>query len=177
MEIRFINLKFRKMKLIFKIIQVVIFLSVIVTFAQNKSQSKENCVIISIKNPKLKKMETTQKNVLGTDLQLASLDPITGYFRTGFCATDAKDRGIHVVAAVVTDEFLSYSLLQGNDLISAYPANGFPGLKAGDVWCLCALRWKEALKAGVAPPVILEATNIKALEYVTIEELKSKKSK
>ena len=119
-------------------------------------------------------METNQKNVLGTELKLASLDPITGFFRTGFCATDSNDRGIHVVAAVVTDEFLNYSLKQGNDLISPYLASGFPGLKAGDVWCLCALRWKEALKAGVAPPVILEATNIKALEYVTLEELKSK---
>ncbi len=164
------------MKLIFKTIQVVIFLSVIVTFAQNKSQTKENCVIISNKKPKVKKMEKTQKNVLGTNLKLASIDPMTGFFRTGFCATDANDRGVHVVAAVVTDEFLNYSLSQGNDLISPYLASGFSGLKAGNIWCLCAIRWKEALIAGVAPPVILEATNIKALEYITIEELKSKKA-
>ena len=121
-------------------------------------------------------MEISQKNVLGTDLKLASIDPITGFFRTGFCATDQNDRGVHVVAAVVTDEFLKYSLSKGNDLISPYPASGFPGLKAGNVWCLCAMRWKEALEAGVAPPVILEATNIKALEYVTLKELKSKES-
>lgn len=138
-------------------------------------QTTENCLIKNNKNPKIKPMETTQKNVLGSNLQVASIDPLTGFFRTGFCATDSNDRGVHVVAAVVTDEFLNYSLSQGNDLISAYPANGFPGLKAGNVWCLCALRWKEALKAGVAPPVILEATNIKALQYVTLEELKSKK--
>ena len=116
-------------------------------------------------------MTNTQLNVLGTELKLASKDPLTGFFRTGYCATDTNDRGVHVVAAVVTDAFLQYSKAQGNDLISAYPASGFPGLKAGNVWCLCALRWKEALAVGVAPPVILEATNAKALEYVTIDEL------
>ena len=145
-------------------------------YAQNKPVVKENCVIVTNKNPKRKPMEISQKNVLGTDLKLASIDPITGFFRTGFCATDQNDRGVHVVAAVVTDEFLKYSLSKGNDLISPYPASGFPGLKAGNVWCLCAMRWKEALEAGVAPPVILEATNIKALEYVTLKELKSKES-
>lgn len=116
-------------------------------------------------------MEDIQRNVLGTTLQLASVDPITGFFRTGFCTTNANDKGLHVVAAVVTEAFLKYSLSKGNDLISAYPASGFPGLKAGNVWCLCVLRWKEALAAGVAPPVILEATNIKALDYVTMAEL------
>lgn len=145
--------------------------------AQKNNSIKENCVIVSNKDSKVKKMETTQKNVLGTDLQLASKDPITGFFRTGFCATDTNDRGVHVVAAIVTDAFLKYSLSKGNDLISAYPASGFPGLKAGNVWCLCAIRWKEALEAGVAPPVILEATNIKALDYVTLEELKRIKLK
>ncbi len=159
-----------------KLFQIIILIFTFVSFAQKKSQTKENCVIVTNKNSKVKPMETTQKNVLGTNLQLASKDPMTGFFRTGFCATDANDRGVHVVATVVTDEFLKYSLSQGNDLISAYPASGFPGLKAGNVWCLCALRWKEALDAGVAPPVILEATNIKALDYVTLEELKSKKA-
>ena len=154
------------------ILQILLFIYSIFSFCQ----TNENCLIVKNKNPKIRKMATTQKNVLGTDLKLASLDPITGYFRTGFCATDSNDRGVHVVAAVVTDAFLKYSLSQGNDLISAYPASGFPGLKAGNVWCLCAIRWKEALKAGVAPPVILEATNIKALDYLTIEELKSKKA-
>lgn len=151
--------------------------TVALSYSQTKIQTKENCLIVENKNPKIKKMETPQKNVLGTELKLASLDPITGFFRTGFCSTDSNDRGVHVIAAFVTEEFLKYSLSQGNDLISAYPANGFPGLKAGNVWCLCAMRWKEALDAGVAPPVILEATNIKALEYVTLKELKSKESK
>ncbi len=154
------------------ILQILLFIYSIFSFCQ----TNENCLIVKNKNPKIRKMETTQKNVLGSDLQVASLDPITGYFRTGFCATDSNDRGVHVVAAVVTDAFLKYSLSQGNDLISAYPASGFLGLKAGNIWCLCAMRWKEALKAGVAPPVILEATNIKALDYLTIEELKSKKA-
>jgi uncharacterized protein len=164
------------MKTANKTIHIIFLFSVFATFGQTKNQTKENCLIVNNKNSKIKSMETTQKNVLGTDLKLASLEPITGFFRTGFCATDTNDRGVHVVAAVVTDEFLKYSLSKGNDLISSYPANGFPGLKAGNVWCLCALRWKEALDAGVAPPVILEATNIKALEYVTLEDLKSKKA-
>ena len=140
--------------------------------SQTKSAEKENCLITTNKNAKLKPMQNSQKNVLGTDLELASKDPITGFFRTGFCATDANDHGVHVVAAVVTDKFLKYSLSKGNDLISPYPASGFPGLKAGNIWCLCAIRWKEALDAGCAPPVILEATNIKALEYVSLKNLK-----
>jgi uncharacterized protein len=156
------------------LIIVLIISSQIIGCTQAGSQTKENCLIISNKNPKSKKMNTTQKNVLGTELELVSTDPMTGFFRTGYCTTDANDQGRHVVAAVVTDEFLQYSKGQGNDLISPYPLNGFPGLKAGDVWCLCALRWREAYDAGVAPPVILEATNIKALEYVTMKQLKSK---
>lgn len=146
-------------------------------FAQKPSKTEANCVIESSDNSNTKPMTSTQKNVLGTELKLASIDPLTGYFRTGFCETDKNDRGSHVVAAVVTDAFLKYSLSQGNDLISPYPASGFPGLKAGDVWCLCALRWKEALKAGVAPPVILEATNRKALDYISLKELKENEAK
>lgn len=145
-------------------------------FSQIKTKL-ENCIITNNKDLKLKKMETTQRNVLGTDLQIASKNPLTGFYRTGFCSTDEKDRGVHVVAAVVTDEFLNYSLSRGNDLISPYPASGFPGLKAGNIWCLCAMRWKEALDAGVAPPVILEATNIKALQYITLEDLKNNQVK
>ena len=163
------------MKTLFKILIAVLLFTSNTSCAQSKKkvQTKTNCGTISNKDSTIKKMENSQKNVLGTDLKLASIDPMTGYFRTGYCNTDANDRGLHVVAAVVTDKFLQYSLSQGNDLISPYPASGFPGLKAGDVWCLCALRWKEALAAGVAPPVILEATNIKALEYITLEELQN----
>ena len=113
------------------------------------------------------------KNVLGTDLQIAGTDPVTGYYRDGFCTSGEDDRGVHVVAAVLTDEFLQFSKYQGNDLITPIPAYGFPGLKANDKWCLCASRWKEAHDAGVAPPVILEATHEKALEFTTLEQLKS----
>jgi uncharacterized protein len=146
-------------------------------FAQQakKIKAKPNCIIAKSKTTETK-MVNTQKNVLGTEIKLASIDPMTGYFRTGYCNTDANDRGLHVVAAVVTKEFLEYSKLQGNDLMTPYPASNFPGLKPGNVWCLCVLRWKEALVAGVAPPVILEATNIKALEYVTLAELTAHKA-
>jgi uncharacterized protein len=143
--------------------------------AQQKLNAKANCIIDKNK-PTETKMVNTQKNVLSTELQLASTDPMTGYFRTGFCSTDANDRGLHVVAAVVTKEFLEYSKSQGNDLMTPYPTSNFPGLVPGNVWCLCVLRWKEALEAGVAPPVVLEATNIKALEYVTLAELSAHKA-
>jgi uncharacterized protein len=144
--------------------------------ANAQQQTKPiNCAIVQNKTTETK-MNQQQKNVLGTDLALASIDPLTGNFRTGYCNTDASDRGLHVVAAVVTKEFLEYSKSQGNDLMTPYPPSNFPGLVPGNVWCLCVLRWKEALAAGVAPPVILEATNIKALEYVTLEQLKAHKA-
>ena len=143
-----------------------------VVIAQQKPQ--ENCGNIKTKSKKIM-INTDQLNVLGKPLALASKNPITGFYRNGYCQTDAKDKGLHVVAAIVTDKFLQYSLSKGNDLISAFPTNSFPGLKAGDIWCLCVLRWKEAFDAGVAPPVLLEATNKKALEYVTLEQLKSVK--
>ena len=142
------------------------------TFAQVKPQ--ENCGNIKTKS-KINMIKSSQLNVLNTPLAVASINPMTGFYRNGYCQTDANDRGLHVVAAVVTDAFLKYSLSKGNDLISAYPANNFPGLKVGDTWCLCVLRWKEAFDAGVAPPVLLEATNLKALQYVTLEQLKSVK--
>lgn len=122
-------------------------------------------------------MEITQKNVLGETLVLASIDPLTGFYRNGYCSTDQNDRGLHVVAAVMTTDFLIYSRSQGNDLISANEAYGFPGLKSGNTWCLCVLRWKEAMDAGFAPPVILEATNAKVLEYISLEVLKQYKYK
>ncbi len=161
-----------------KLLTALLFLFCQASFAQSKAKIKtivkENCFNTKAKK-KMIAVDSSQQNVLGQPLVLASIDPITGYFRNGYCQTDANDRGLHVVAAIVTDAFLKYSLSQGNDLISAYPANNFSGLKAGDVWCLCVLRWKEALLAGVAPPVVLEATNIKALQYVTLEQLKSAK--
>jgi len=119
------------------------------------------------------KIKKGEKNVLGTDLQIAGTNPLTGYYRDGFCSTDESDRGVHVIAATLTDEFLQFSKSKGNDLTTPSPQYNFPGLKAGDNWCLCALRWKESFDAGAAPPVILEATNEKALEFATIEELKN----
>ncbi len=112
------------------------------------------------------------KNVLGTDLQLCCRKPMTGYYRDGYCRTGGQDFGVHVVCAQVTAEFLSFTNQQGNDLSTPIPAYDFPGLKPGDRWCLCASRWQEAKAAGVAPPVILEATHIRALEVVSLDELK-----
>ena len=111
------------------------------------------------------------KNVLGEPLALCCNDPKTGFYRDGFCHTGAADVGTHVVCAQVTDAFLEYTRSQGNDLSTPQPEYQFPGLKAGDGWCLCALRWKEAYEAGIAPPVKLEATHEKALEYMSLEML------
>jgi len=112
------------------------------------------------------------KNVLGDDLEPCGVDPLTGFYRTGCCDTGADDAGIHVVCAQVTAAFLAFSREQGNDLSTPQPAFGFAGLQPGDRWCLCADRWKEALDAGVAPPVVLEATHILALEWVSLDELR-----
>lgn len=111
------------------------------------------------------------KNVLGTPLETCSNDPLTGFYRDGCCHTGADDHGLHLVCAEMTDEFLEFSAERGNDLSTAIPAYGFPGLKPGDRWCLCALRWKEALQAGLAPKVHLEATHISTLEFVDLEDL------
>ena len=112
-------------------------------------------------------------NVLGTELMPCSYDPLTGFFRDGCCHTDEADQGSHVVCARVTQAFLDHSRAQGNDLSTPRPEWRFAGLKAGDRWCLCALRWKQALAAGVAPPVVLECTHARALEFVSLEELQS----
>ena len=113
----------------------------------------------------------TNLNVLGTELVPCSYDPLTGFFRDGCCHTDEQDVGTHVVCARVTEEFLSFSLSRGNDLSTPRPEYRFHGLQPGDRWCLCVMRWKEALLAGVAPPVILESTDAKALKFVTLVEL------
>jgi uncharacterized protein (DUF2237 family) len=114
-------------------------------------------------------------NVLGKSLSPCSSGPgakTTGFFRTGFCTTGPTDTGTHVVCARVTDEFLQYSKSQGNDLISPSPESGFPGLKQGDKWCLCAYRWLEAYKKGKAPPVILKSTNKAVLKIIPLGLLK-----
>ena len=111
------------------------------------------------------------RNVLGTTLELCSKSPLTGYLRDGFCKTDQRDQGLHLVAAVMTKEFLDFTKSRGNDLSSPNIAFGFPGLIPGDRWCLCALRWMEAYEANCAPPVILEATNEKALDIIDLKYL------
>jgi uncharacterized protein len=112
-------------------------------------------------------------NVLGGPLQSCCTDPITGFYRDGFCHTGGGDYGAHVVCARVTAEFLAFSRSRGNDLSTPMPDYGFPGLKPGDCWCLCASRWQEALEAGMAPPVVLAATHASALEYCSLEDLKA----
>ncbi len=113
------------------------------------------------------------KNVLGGDLEACCFEPRTGFYRDGFCKTGPEDGGRHVICARMTDEFLRYTFSRGNDLMTPRPEFHFPGLRAGDQWCLCALRWREALEAGKAPPVILEATHERALQYVRLEDLEA----
>ena len=113
------------------------------------------------------------RNVLGTDLVPCSLDPVTGFYRNGCCDTGAEDVGVHAVCAVMTAEFLEFSSRTGNDLSTPKPEFGFPGLVAGDQWCLCASRWSEAFEAGAAPQVVLEATHACVLEWVTIADLRA----
>lgn len=116
---------------------------------------------------------TMASNVLGTELQTCSNDPLTGFYRDGCCNTGGDDAGVHVVCVRVTDQFLQFSATRGNDLSTPMPQYGFPGLKEGDRWCLCASRWKEALDAGVAPRVFLEGTHMATLEYATLGELQA----
>jgi len=114
-----------------------------------------------------------RRNVLGTQLQICSSQPITGYNRDGYCQTRADDTGTHVVCAEMTDDFLQFTRSQNNDLTTPNPSNNFPGLEAGQRWCLCALRWKEALNANKAPPVILGATHRHALDFMPLDLYKA----
>lgn len=112
-----------------------------------------------------------QLNVFGEPLIACSNNPVTGYFRDGCCNTDETDFGVHTVCVIVTDEFLKFSIESGNDLTTPHPNWGFPGLQAGDKWCLCASRFLDAHERGFAPKVVLEATNEKTLEVVPMEVL------
>jgi uncharacterized protein len=112
------------------------------------------------------------RNVLGGPLGECSAKPLTGFFRDGCCNTGTEDRGVHTVCALMTQEFLEFSQARGNDLSTAMPDFGFPGLKPGDRWCLCAARWREALKAGAAPKVVLTSTHERTLDYVSLDDLK-----
>ena len=113
-----------------------------------------------------------EKNVLGENLKTCCTSPMTGFYRNGACETGPADIGTHVVCAEVTKDFLEFTRSRGNDLMSPAPHHGFPGLKPEDRWCLCVSRWKEALDAGLAPPVILSATHEATLKYVSLEDLK-----
>ena len=113
----------------------------------------------------------TQLNIFNETIEECSCSPLTGFFRTGCCETSDQDLGSHTVCALMTEDFLNYTKSRGNDLSTAIPQFGFPGLKPGDQWCLCASRWKEALDAGMAPPVRLRATHEAALEIVSLYEL------
>ncbi len=118
------------------------------------------------------RFDETARNVLGTELEPCSRNPLTGFFRNGCCETGPDDLGLHTVCAVMTEEFLAYSKSVGNDLSTPQPAYHFPGLKPGDRWCLCAPRWKEALDDGQAPPLVLEATHEETLAIVPLGVLK-----
>jgi len=112
-------------------------------------------------------------NVLGGELTCCCDEPVTGFFRDGYCRTGAEDHGLHTVCAVMTLEFLEFSKAQGNDLSTPSPALNFPGLNAGDKWCLCVTRWRDAFRAGHAPSVVLEACHMSALEFADLSELQS----
>lgn len=114
----------------------------------------------------------SQRNVLGGLLEACGFEPVTGFFRDGCCNTSPADVGSHTVCAVMTDDFLAFSKARGNDLSTAMPQYGFPGLKPGDRWCLCAPRWQEAFEAGMAPRVVLGATQEGALDHASLDDLK-----
>ena len=110
-------------------------------------------------------------NVLGKKVELCSQDPITGWFRDGCCNTDNNDKGLHTVCCVLTEEFLEFAKSRGNDLMTPAPQFGFPGLKSGDQWCVCAQTWHDACEEGVACPVVLESTHEETLQVTTIQLL------
>ena len=113
-----------------------------------------------------------QKNILGEEIESCCENPITGYFRDGFCHTHERDEGVHTVCVKMTEEFLNFSKSRGNDLSTPRPDFNFPGVKVGDSWCLCAERWVEAYELGMAPYLYIKQTNIKTLDIVSLEVLK-----
>lgn len=116
---------------------------------------------------------TNAANVFGDPMITCSTEPMTGFFRDGCCNTGPQDTGMHLVCAEVTAEFLEFSKAAGNDLSTPMPQYGFGGLQPGDRWCLCVTRWKDALEAGMAPKVVLEACHLSTLEWVTLDDLKA----
>ena len=130
------------------------------------------CILVMIA-PQAMADTPPRRNVLGSTLQTCCLTPKTGFARDGLCRAVDDDHGTHTVCAIVSQAFLEFTRQRGNDLITPRPEYDFPGLKAGDKWCLCALRWREALQAQAAPPVVLESTDIRTLDLVTLEELQA----
>lgn len=121
----------------------------------------------------LQQQQDEQRNVFGEPIESCSnRPPVTGFYRTGCCHTGEDDVGLHTVCIEMTEEFLAFSKMRGNDLSTPQPEFGFPGLRPGDRWCLCAERWREALQAGMAPRIILRATHMATLEVVSLEDLK-----
>ena len=116
--------------------------------------------------------EEDQLNIFNEPLEACSFDPVTGFFRSGWCETSEQDTGSHTVCAIMTEEFFKFSKSKGNDLSSPVPAFDFPGLNSGDRWCLCAARWLEAYNAGSAPSIIARATHRRALEIIPMEVMK-----
>lgn len=114
----------------------------------------------------------TERNVLGGPLDPCGIDPVTGFFRDGSCATGPEDLGSHTVCAVMTEEFLQFQQRTGNDLVTPRPEFAFPGLRPGDRWCVVAVRWLHAYRAGAAAPVVLASTNVSALDVVPLEALR-----
>ena len=117
-------------------------------------------------------MAKEQRNVFGEQMEICSLHPPTGFYRSGCCETGTEDVGLHTVCVEVTAEFLAFSKARGNDLSSPRPELGFAGLKAGNRWCLCSMRWQEAFEAGAAPRVVLAATHEATLDIVNLADLK-----
>lgn len=132
------------------------------------------CIRASAMPGRATQVSSRPLNVLGTELTCCCTSPRTGFYRDGFCQTGPQDVGRHTVCARVTTEFLEFSRSRGNDLITPMPNYNFPGLRDGDKWCLCVSRWKEAFDAGVAPPIVLEATHSAALDVVTLEQLRAR---
>ena len=131
-----------------------------------------SCWISLLANNMMLVMETQQFNIFDEPIEECCSNPITGFFRDGFCHTDEMDRGLHIVCSLMTEDFLSFSKSRGNDLSTPRPEFSFPGLKAGDSWCVCAERWKEAYEHGFAPKVYLKKTNKKSTSIIDIEILK-----
>jgi uncharacterized protein len=135
----------------------------------NKTSTNPKSSMTNFQNHSNSKIE---KNVLGQDLRSCCTSPMTGFYRDGFCRTGPDDHGVHTVCVILNQEFLVFSKGRGNDLSTPLPEYGFPGLKPGDKWCLCAGRWKEAYEDGFAPPIILESTHSSILELVPLAVLK-----